>query len=430
MSSGIEEHDRIAYFGEVPWHGIGTQAARPMTTSEALTLAEKNWTVSLRPVYFHEREAAIHKSDCALHNGPALPPGPCDCGASNIPFVLDADHFVVVRDDIMLPLGIVGNRYTPVQNTDAFSFLDGLIGEAEAMVHTTGSLYNGKKIWVLVQLPGYIKVKDDDVGKFLLLANAHDGSMSLTLKMTPIRVVCANTLASSMHSHGSTWNLRHTLSLPTKIEAARAAIGLASQRFEKTGELYQFLGDHDMTVTEMDAYLKAMFPDTDDNNGPIDGAEAIRGKVLALFEGQGKGLDTPNIRRTAWAAYNALTEYLNWQVGRKTDARMQSIWFGSLQQKINSSLVELMRVIGAPVPGNAHVIPEEDLEPGLVLPPAGAEDGDEAWMKAQVTGSTETTLVESKFPLQIITGDTAAALQEGLKDDNKPEDPDGEGKDS
>jgi phage/plasmid-like protein (TIGR03299 family) len=363
MPSGIEEHDRIAFTGDTPWHGLGVEVTRPMTSAEALTVANLDWSVSLRPVYFHER-METHKEGCAVFQDPA---GECNCGYVAPPFIMDPEHFVVVRNDTLLPLHVSGSRYAPIQNRHAFECLDGIVGEQAAMYHTVGSLYNGRKVWMLVQLPGYITVKGDDVGKFLLLANAHDGSMCLTLKMTPVRVVCANTLAAALSNDGSTyWRLRHTLSLPTKIEAAREALGIASQRFEKVGELYRYFGDHNMTVGQVETYLNRLFPDKDEKDQPIDGADEVRSQIVALLESEGKGLSDPKIKFTAWAAYNAVTEYLNWKVGRKTDARLQSMWFGPIGNKIQQAMIELMHVIDAPAPKSVHPVPANELDPELL----------------------------------------------------------------
>lgn len=105
----------------------------------------------------------------------------------------------VVRSDRREPIAVVGLRYAPVQNADAFAFLDGLVGAGRAVYETAGMSGGGRRVWVQARLPGDVWVtREDNVGKYLTLVNSHDGGGSLRAFFTPRRIVCSNTLRAAL----------------------------------------------------------------------------------------------------------------------------------------------------------------------------------------------------------------------------------------
>ena len=156
----------MAYFGEVPWHRLGTKLDNPATAEEAIQAAGLGYDVELTRL--------VTVNDI---------PGP--------------DRRAVVRQDTNQVLGVVGTTYKPVQNRQCFGFMDAIVSEGAVQYHTAGALGKGERVWMLAKLPDEIRVKnsDDITEKYLLLSNSHDGSSSLRVHFTPIRVVCANTLA-------------------------------------------------------------------------------------------------------------------------------------------------------------------------------------------------------------------------------------------
>ena len=157
----------MVYMPKPAWQEVGVKLPKLMTSSEAMEHAGLDYKVEKRPLYtLGERNRLI-----------------------------PVEHsFATVRTDTSLPLGIVGDRYTVLQNTSAFEFFDTLVGKGEAIYETAGVLGRGERIWLLAKLPGYIKIRKDIINKYLLLTNTHDGSSTVIACMTPIRVVCQNTL--------------------------------------------------------------------------------------------------------------------------------------------------------------------------------------------------------------------------------------------
>ena len=154
-----------------PWHNLGIELNHPKTAREAIEMAGLNYTVMKKPL--------------------ELNPG------------LKQDVYATVRTDTHDVLGFVNKSYEPIQNIDAFTFFDTLVAENEAIYETAGVLGRGECIWILAKLPGYINVRGNDiVNKYLLLTNNHDGNSHVRVKLTPIRVVCNNTLTSALQGAG------------------------------------------------------------------------------------------------------------------------------------------------------------------------------------------------------------------------------------
>lgn len=297
----------MMYVGEVPWHGLGTALSKPATAAEAIKAASLDWTVNKAPLHYTV--------------GQRLWPVP--------------DQFAVVRSDSPdgkpLPvLGIVGRNYTPLQNRDAFSWFDGIVGEGAAIYHTAGALGDGERVWILAKLPGEIRVVGDDIAdKFLLLSNSHDGSATVQVKFTPIRVVCQNTLTMALRS-GPTVRIAHTRDLKQRMISARMKLGIIQKEFGRLEEGFRRMAKVQVTGDRLAKYLELVLPAPADeeNTRAIRRVELARAKTAALFE-TGRGNSLPQVRGSLWAAYNAVTEFVDHcQPARSDERRLDSIWFG------------------------------------------------------------------------------------------------------
>jgi len=242
----------------------------------------------------------------------------------------------VIRSDTQQVLGTVGQGYTPIQNSEAFQFLDSVVADNGLRYHTAGALGQGERIWMLAKLPGHIRVKntDDITDKFLLLHNSFDGSSCLRVHFTPIRVVCQNTLAiAERNGRGQGISIRHRGELETRIQEAQRVLGLADAFYNGLQPEIDLLAGYYPTHDQLQQFFRTLYPD------PVDGiktrAENVRGELFRLFE-EGVGQDMPGIRHSAWAALHAVTEYVDHcrtTRGRsdfeKMGRRLQSLWFGS-----------------------------------------------------------------------------------------------------
>jgi len=227
-------------------------------------------------------------------------------------------------------LGVVGPRYVPLQNKDAFNWFQPFIDAGECSLHTGGSLSDGQKVWALAQLnrdPSEI-VKGDEVQKFILLSNSHDGTTAIRVGYTPIRVVCVNTLAFA-HQNGVSklLRIRHTKSAAANLDNVRDIMDNINGQFEATAEQFRFLAGRNFNQVDVRKYVKTLLnvEKTADEDLKTR-TKNILDDVLATIEGPKQSM--PGVKGTWWAAYNGFNEYLNYTKGRNTNNRMESLWFG------------------------------------------------------------------------------------------------------
>jgi len=159
------EIESMVYVGETPWHGLGKKIpeSKKLSICEAIAAAGLDWKVEKRHLFTEY------------------------CGIPS--------HFAVCRSTDNQVLGLVGLDYTPLQNSEAFSWFQPFLDTQMATIETAGSLKSGQKVWVLAKiLDSQGSLNGDRVDHYILLSNAHDGSIPVRVGFTPIRVVCNNTL--------------------------------------------------------------------------------------------------------------------------------------------------------------------------------------------------------------------------------------------
>lgn len=183
-----------------PWHGLGEIIEEAPTSADAIIIAGIDWNVNSCPIF--------------LENGNSIP-----------------GYFANVRDSDGSVLGVVGSRYRIVQNKDAFAFTDALLGNG-VRYETAGSLREGRCVWMLAKLDGEYKICGDNVTPYMVFTNTHDGTGSVKVAMTPVRVVCQNTLNMALASAPRVWSCRHTGDINGKLDDARETLGLAKAYME------------------------------------------------------------------------------------------------------------------------------------------------------------------------------------------------------
>ena len=317
----------MMYAGAVPWHGLGKKVDGEQTAADAIVHAGLDWEVEKRQLFFQQ---------------------PGDLG--DYPKQYDG-QFAVVRTDNATPLGVVGQGYHLVQNRSAFSLMDGVIGEVGAHYHVAGALDEGQVIWLLVKLPGILRVQGDDtIEKYLLLVNSHDGSHSLRILETPIRVVCQNTLEQALVAGRgkSHFKARHTANMAEQIDVKkiREAMGYAAEKFDVLEQAAQRMANTPMTgkmIGWSDAPTKffksvidypAPLPEMRDGNFVDPASARMRSRLDDLLRGfeQGQGADLPGAAGTVWGAYNAVVEYADYGMSSNDQRRAKSVLFGAGRQ--------------------------------------------------------------------------------------------------
>lgn len=314
--------DSMMYYGEKPWHGLGTELKNPATAKEAIVAAGLNFDVVKMPLFINTNKGKLIKLD---------------------------DKFATVRTDTNVPLGVVGARYQPVQNSDAFSFFDSLVGEGESIYHTAGALGKGERIWLLAKMPDYIKIKgvngkEDIVEKFVLLANSHDGTSNVIAKLTPIRVVCNNTLSLALKDGEQEVRIRHTANAEERMKEAHKVLGLTNKLYSDLETIFNSFSNKQVKKEVVNEFFLKMIPDNKLSENHTR-SENQRLSLMNLYD-SGKGSEMS--RGTVWGLYNAVTEYVdhekysNKQMKKEDFNKIENIWFSNgermKQQAFNLSL--------------------------------------------------------------------------------------------
>jgi phage/plasmid-like protein (TIGR03299 family) len=280
-----------------PWNKLGTELTNLATAREAIEAAGLNYTVVKKPL------KEVLELDHTTH---------------------DSDRWATVRTDTGEVLGIVGDSYEPIQNRDAFTFFDNLVRTDEAIYDTAGALGHGENIWILAKLPGFVQVRGKDiVNKYLLLSNSHDGSSPVRVKLTPVRVVCNNTLSAAFQGAGEV-RIPPSSTAPKDLEQALSLLGLSNTLYGQLEVTFKRMALKKITEKQLLDYVKALVPDNEEDADKAS-AQQIQATCLDLYEsGQGAEL----ARGTLWGAFNCVTEYTDHKMEKNPDSRLASIWFG------------------------------------------------------------------------------------------------------
>jgi phage/plasmid-like protein (TIGR03299 family) len=219
-----------------------------------------------------------------------------------------------------------------VDNRDAFRFLDALIG-SELHFETAGSVWGGRRVWVLARLPEFIELGGDQSATYVYVANSHDGSMAVTAAATPIRIVCANTLGAALRQaeHGAsaarTFRFRHTGNLQAKFAEARQVLVMTINYQSQFKALADRLALEPISDGALERrVLRHLWVTDDETLGrrARENRERTIEHVLAVFRGRGIAGDTTgNSPGTKWTAFNAIAEHLDY--GRRYTARTNQV---------------------------------------------------------------------------------------------------------
>jgi phage/plasmid-like protein (TIGR03299 family) len=320
MSAQVES---MMYKGAVPWHGLGTKISddKNLSIEEGLKESGCDWNVVLEDMYL-KRDMDEYITSQKLN--------------TNI------EERAVVRSTDNSVLGVVGSKYTPLQNMDSFAWFQPFLDAGLCKLHTAGSLCGGKKVWVLAELdnPTVNITANDTICKYILLSNSHDGSSAVRVGYTPIRTTCANTLAMAHNSTASKLlKVRHTSGLKISMEIIRDTMNVVNAEFEATAEQYKFLATK--RVSKIRDYVKLVLKEDKEDKDMSTRSKNIVDKIVSLCE-NGIGNNIDNIGGTYWAAYNGVTEYLSRIYGRNNSNRMNNLWFG---QGVNMNQLALQTAL-------------------------------------------------------------------------------------
>jgi phage/plasmid-like protein (TIGR03299 family) len=302
----------MAYVGEVPWHGLGKLVPSGVHACEMMTAAGLDWQIEKRRARGAKsiRVDAEGRERYSRYEIVRLP-------KSNT-----ADEEIV--------LGIVTDRYEPLQNHEAFGFFDPIVDQNTARFETAGALGEGERVWVMAKMPDAIRVvRGDECGKYLLLSNTHTGQGAVIVKFTAVRVVCQNTLMLAMEDGQPAFRVRHSKAMGNRLQEIGNLIAAANDVFAKAEELFRRLAEIQLTAALLQSYLEQVFARSDAQQRNHD-RPAKWDHVQRLLD-ESPDLQIQGVRGTLWAAFNAVTRFEDYRVVEEEtdDGRLNRVWFGS-----------------------------------------------------------------------------------------------------
>ncbi len=213
MAANVES---MFYTGRTaPWHGLGISVLEAPASRDALELAGLDWRVVQRELITEDGiQVAGFKAN--------------------------------VRDQDNRVLGVVTDRYKVVQNDEAFAFTDELLGEG-ITYETAGSLQEGRRTWILAKLPQRYIISGDEITPYLVFMNSHDGTGAIKAAMTPIRVVCQNTLNLALATAKRTWSTNHVGDIRGKLEDTKYTLLYADKYMAELGKSIDKLSRQKLT---------------------------------------------------------------------------------------------------------------------------------------------------------------------------------------
>ncbi|MFT4105536.1 MAG: DUF932 domain-containing protein [Lacrimispora sp.] len=260
----------------VPWHGLGTSVSEAPTSKSALTLAGLDWQVI-------QKELVT---------------------ADGIPV---QGFRANVRDTDNRILGVVTDRYKVVQNKEAFAFTDELLGEG-VTYETAGSLQEGRRTWILAKLPQRYIISGDKVTPYLVFMNSHDGTGSIKAAMTPIRVVCNNTLNLALSTAKRFWSTNHIGDIRGKMDDARYTLLYADEYMAELGKSIDWLNRKKLTDKQVYEYIDALFPLLD--NGTEQQIKNLRRMKDEVKERYFSAPDLQHVGKNAYRFVNAVSDFV------------------------------------------------------------------------------------------------------------------------
>lgn len=300
----INGEAQMAYAGDKPWHGLGVEVSNDLTPDQMMKKAGLDWSVDKTPVYADVAGEKINVGKQAL--------------------VRSSDNKI---------LDVIGDDWNPVQNADAFEFFSEYVLAGDMEMNTAGSLKGGKNVFALAKVKESFSILgDDQVDSYLLFSNPHEYGKAIDVRFTPIRVVCNNTLTFSLNSASKNFvKLNHRSKFDADL--VKAQMGLASEKFAQYKDMAEFLSTKRFSVESLMNYYNEVFPHTYSKGKEVKVVEDLTKNAKAAMDVLYTQPGAQYGEGTWWQALNSVTYLTDHVMGRSSETRMQSAWFGQNQAR-------------------------------------------------------------------------------------------------
>lgn len=299
------EVETMAYAGAVPWHGLGEKVSNELSPMQMMQKAGCDWKVRKVPSFVRFGGEKIRTGTEAL--------------------IRESDNSVLSPS--------VGQNWEPIQNDEAFNFFNEFCLAGDMEMHTAGSLKDGKIVFVLAKIKESFDVLGkDQVDNYMLFSNPHIYGKSANVRMTPVRVVCQNTLNMSMNMESvneAVINHRRAFN----PDVVKESMGLAHEKFEQYRDAANFLATKRYSQDNLITFLNTVFPAANTKRKVVTESKDLSTTAKKTLEVMDTQPGAELFPGTFWNALNAVTYMTDHQLGRTADARMTSAWFGNNQAR-------------------------------------------------------------------------------------------------
>ena len=311
---------------EKAWHGLGQIVQDYPSSAEAIRQAGLDYAVEKRKLFTFDNENHNGNPDTDII----------------IPEIEVSGYFATMRTDTEQVLGVVGKDYEIVQNVDAFSFFDAIVGGDGIQYETAGALGKGERVFITAKLPGYIQVGQQDlIEQYLFLSTSHDGYGSITAAFTPVRIVCANTLNAAMRNHSNSIKIRHTANAKDRLEQAHKVMGISNKLSVELEQIFNQWAKMRISDPEVKKLIQlAMVPNKEVLHNLRTGKQdelstAFKNIVDTVYEYAqvSPSQQQETTKGTVFGAYNAVTGYFQNVRNYKSDeSKLKSLLYGGTAQ--------------------------------------------------------------------------------------------------
>jgi phage/plasmid-like protein (TIGR03299 family) len=287
-NAGSNVTSMVSASGIVPWYEDSiVLPTKGVMDQVAFTASGQDWAVGRKPIMV--------------------------VGGNEIP-----DFFAVVRSDTQEALGVVGKDFRELQNWTMYEIGNSLVTEGQAAYETAGVFGNGHKVWCMLRLPDDFEVvKGDKVESFITICNSHDGQSKLRIFPTAIRTASKATLNIAIKRESNVVAVKHTQGMQERIKTVHEVLRIVRDEFGEMMAASKFLANKKMTPQKVDDFIKAMLPVLNTGKKVSSKTAAIKSKLLGFFE-YGTGNDIPGVKGSAWAMFNGVVEYVDYQRPTRT----------------------------------------------------------------------------------------------------------------
>lgn len=289
--------ETMAWAGQTPWHGLGKEVPADLSPEQMMVAAGLDWKVEPIKTYAEIQGQQVYTGMNAL-----------------------------VRSTDSRILDVVPETWNPLQNEEAFEFFNDFVKAGDMSMNTAGSLRNGQIVWGLAKVNESFDLFDGDVvDSYLLFTCPHKFGQSIDVRLTPIRVVCNNTITLAL---GQKVDNMVKVSHRRKFDGdqVKMTLGIASEKMKKYKEMAEFLGNKKASEETMIQYITRVFPSLSEKKEVSKPAQ----KAIAVIESQP---GAKYAEGTFWQAFNAVTFTIDHILGRTQETRLSSAWYGPNRQR-------------------------------------------------------------------------------------------------